>query len=1572
LNNDDLWDDEFSFNKITSTQFSSTGLKTIKAQVRDRQGGYAIRSKDIMVIDNGPSLANTAHPMFRNTTSHSGISAYDGPITTTIKWSFAISDTTGAVAASPSIGAGGTIYIGSFNSVLYAIDPVSGNEIWKRNLAGPVYSSVAIAADGTLYLGAGSYLYIIDPSDGSDKYPSYNTGSSVRSSPVIDADGTVYIGSLNNKLYAVNYDGSFKWSFSTQGQIWSSPAIGPDGTLYVGSLDNKLYAINQNSTLKWSYFTAGGIYGSPVVGADGVVYVGSFDNYFYAINSDGTLKWKFLTGGQIWSSAALKDGKVYFGSDDGNLYCLDANGTKVWTYPAGSRIRSSPTLDKNNKVYFGADNGKLYALNSSGLELNSDWPIDLSGPKEIRSSVAIGNTISPTLYVGSNARAVYAIGADVLDPAELYIQKSANKTTVSIGDVITYKIIIANKGVDPTTSTATTIIDAIPMGFKYLIGSTILDGVRQPDPSGESSLIFDVGHFTPGESKTLSYQLVVGSGVGAGKYVNRAYAHYYYDSPVIEATSPIAQSEVWVVPEPLFGLGTIIGKVFWDKNANGIQDKDEHHYDEAEIITEDGTIIRTDSNGNYHIPNVKPGNHILHLKNISKDWLTTDNPQIVRVTAGILAKANFGIKPQDTPMNIRASPLPFIKDLTLVASGEGTLGWNKSRGEPSALHYSGVRQGDYSDGNFAYYISGTIDNKFVITSSLDTQRNPAKAGQIPYLDPDKYYPEYGDNSKVEFANTQTHSPLYLKIDSLPDAKLGKSTFLWGIYQTEINNTELANYNRTLGGAKITISELPLYNRGHLKASTSADLFVAQNNQKPAHNEFRATGGSFYYLKHKDIIVGSERITVQSRDKFTDLIISTSQFIRDKDYSIDYSHGRIILQKPLSLVETTDTITSNDIPSGNSVYLVVDYEYAINNLEIQEGTYGVRVSGQVQDNRNNKLQLALTYIRENKERDYELKGVDVEHIVTTKFIPLKWTVSGEHSQSVSRGPDGFISSDGGLGFNNITSFINTEGVAYKVKLGISGIDKLDPCQSPPSFESYYQQVDPGFTSSTSYNYQGSLRYGYLMSFPTWTATHCNSGPDWKHSTLRINIRYDAKELLRSPNIISKAQIGADKTETTTIQGIYQKEKWTITNEFLYQEATRPFPNITANANEDIFLGSAKINYVLSEQNKVYFIQQATLKGEPNNQTTLGIMFGLSKNIYLSLQGTSGSRGDAFSLGMNNKISDRTETSSNLSIHTNGSVRSVQTAQGVSHQLTDSTKLYAQNEQENSKGLSQNNTILGQDTNLSNKWFFSINAQQGIIHKVITDSQTAETTRQSVSGRIKYDVRTKLVLDSKLETSFESARKNQSNDRHQYLTANTIRYQLTQDTTFSGRLNYFITENEDTNTKEASFSEYGLGFALRPVKWDRWHLLAKYTNLKDIYPQSQSASSISVTKDISNIYALETAYDISKYLQVVEKYGHKNQTEKTSSHPETENNLYLWINRINYNVIRQYYAGVEYRILKQVLGEDKNTGFLIELSHKTTENIHLSVGYNFTDFSDDLKNNSYSCRGFFIRINTVFSY
>jgi outer membrane protein assembly factor BamB len=230
----------------------------------------------------------------------------------------------------------------------------------------------------------------------------------VISSPAIGSDGIIYVGSSDSFLYAVNADGSIKWSYPTGGRIEASPAIAPNGILYFGSDDNQIYCLTPGGKLLWRHSTGGDVASSPAVAVDGVVYVGSDDNYLYAINPDGTLKWQFQTGGNVEASPAIAaDGTIYFGADDNFLYALYSDGTLKWKHDARDDVRSSPAIGSDGTVYFGTDSRTIFDFYALNPDSTVKWV--LSGDR-VRSAPAIGTEGS--VYFGSTDNHLYAMNPD--------------------------------------------------------------------------------------------------------------------------------------------------------------------------------------------------------------------------------------------------------------------------------------------------------------------------------------------------------------------------------------------------------------------------------------------------------------------------------------------------------------------------------------------------------------------------------------------------------------------------------------------------------------------------------------------------------------------------------------------------------------------------------------------------------------------------------------------------------------------------------------------------------------------------------------------------------------------------------------------------------------------------------------------------------------------------------------------------------------------------------------------------------------------------------------------------------
>ena len=141
---------------------------------------------------------------------------------------------------------------------------------------------------------------------------------------------------------------------------------------------------------------------------------------------------------------------------------------------------------------------------------------------------------------------------------------------------------------------------------------------------------------------------VIGAGVGEGKYINQAWVR---EAALGQRISNIATAAVNVVPDPVMDCSDLTGKVFDDANINGYQDENEAGLPGIRLATARGLLVTTDQYGRYHIacaaiPNEMRGsNFIIKVdeRTLPSGYrITTENPRVVRLTRGKLAKANFG------------------------------------------------------------------------------------------------------------------------------------------------------------------------------------------------------------------------------------------------------------------------------------------------------------------------------------------------------------------------------------------------------------------------------------------------------------------------------------------------------------------------------------------------------------------------------------------------------------------------------------------------------------------------------------------------------------------------------------------------------------------------------------------------------------------------------------------------------------------------------------------------------------------------------------------------------------------
>jgi len=354
-----------------------------------------------------------------------------------LQWIFPTLDN---VISGPAIGDDGTIYVGSNDDNLYAVNP-DGSKKWNLNTGADVRTSPVIGPDGTLYAGSDNgRIYAFDPAAApTRKWEFAAVGPLSLGRLGIGPDGSIIFtaSNLNDGLvYALNPDGSPKWNFSlgplTGGRSDHSPGVDPgNGKIYVDLNNDRLVAIDSDGTELWTFYMDADVDSTPTVAKDGTVYFASDvvgdvsdpDPFFpaspgavFAINptdrSNGDAfpvlgnEWRFDTGDENDSSPAIgPDGTIYVGSDDDNVYAINRNGSQKWSFPTGGNVNSSPTVGPDGNIYVGSNDGNIYALHPDGTPKPAPWPFDTNS--NVRSTAAVDDDL--TVYIGSNDNNLWAI-----------------------------------------------------------------------------------------------------------------------------------------------------------------------------------------------------------------------------------------------------------------------------------------------------------------------------------------------------------------------------------------------------------------------------------------------------------------------------------------------------------------------------------------------------------------------------------------------------------------------------------------------------------------------------------------------------------------------------------------------------------------------------------------------------------------------------------------------------------------------------------------------------------------------------------------------------------------------------------------------------------------------------------------------------------------------------------------------------------------------------------------------------------------------------------------------------------
>jgi outer membrane protein assembly factor BamB len=348
-----------------------------------------------------------------------------------ILWRFR---TQGAVTSSPAVW-DSTVYVASIDGLIYALDARSGKLVWQFRTAGEARYSVKgihglmpsnelmpepfdmfisspTIAGTTLYFGSGDHsVYAIDARTGSLRWK-FTTGDVVHASPAVD-NGVVYIGSWDRYFYALDAaTGELKWKAETDddpvahnmvGNVSSATVAGD--AVYFGSRDGHFYALRtKDGSLKWRHDDHGSwIISSSAFDAGVVYYVTSDEHLFLALDAEnGREVFHIKDDTFSYSSPSIASGHAFYGTFDGRIYDVDVKTGSV----AG--IFETDGSKRNRAAHLNPDGSlNLRSFDSDGTYEGLIAAVDrITSLGSIVGAPCISNG---TLYVSSTDGTVYAL-----------------------------------------------------------------------------------------------------------------------------------------------------------------------------------------------------------------------------------------------------------------------------------------------------------------------------------------------------------------------------------------------------------------------------------------------------------------------------------------------------------------------------------------------------------------------------------------------------------------------------------------------------------------------------------------------------------------------------------------------------------------------------------------------------------------------------------------------------------------------------------------------------------------------------------------------------------------------------------------------------------------------------------------------------------------------------------------------------------------------------------------------------------------------------------------------------------
>lgn len=887
----------------------------------------------------------------------------------------------------------------------------------------------------------------------------------------------------------------------------------------------------------------------------------------------------------------------------------------------------------------------------------------------------------------------------------------------------------------------------------------------------------------------------------------------------------------------------------------------------------------------------------------------------------------------------------------VVSQGDITFSHAVSSGPAVAVSGDPLVSGNHVSSRGAFYAKGLVGKDYRVTASLDTgetllkdmfsnldRKNPTQL--LRRVSENYHYPTFGDSSTI-IEDAPSQGRFYLRVQK------DDSNLVVGNFITAAKGTELVQLDRGLFGVMLDYKSRAMTNFGERKSQLMA--FASDPGTVTASDELRGTGGSLYYLSHQDLSVGSERMRLEVRSPDTGAVLASTLLRVDEDYEIDYFQGRVTLLRPVSSYLPNDQLVRSGASAGNVPVLVARYEYSPPQGTIGGHSLGGRASQWVGD----WLQLGVTGQSEKADpADQLVLGTDVMLRATDKT----W-IKGEYGRSDGPGFTQASSLDGGINYTQSGVVANPGQVAnsWRIEAALDEADLSARLRGKAS--GYYEEHDAGFAAMGQMSPNAMQRWG---------------------ATLIQQLDSNTRVVLADEG---RSDTGIGSTELIRGELTRQLPGAVSLRAGLRHERLR-LPTGSVAAQGERFDGGVQLTYApVGGSWQTYVFGQATLdhnaSRRANDRTGLGFKWDMGNTLSAEAEASHGTGGTAINARLNRRSRDGSESYLGYRLYSDVTDRGYDPQElltsaskgtlvvGQRWRMTDTLTLTG----EEKYGHGGTNPSLTHSYGMrfvpDKQWSFGLGVEQSTVR----DTQpNGSSGIDRLSGTVSASYASRPLTFS---SAVEYRRDRQaSGEQSSWLFRDRVDIHLDDSWHLLGRFDYAFTDVSGRSLQAANYTQAIAGVAYRPIVNDRLNMLMRYTYLRDLGPAGQvmTTGGVEQPKQVSKVISADISYDLTGWLTVGGKYAWRQGRVSITRASDTfvDSAASLIALRGDVHIARRWDLLVEGRQLTSSLINDKRNGVLVAAYRHLGSAIKVGVGYNFTDYSADLTDQSYSSRGVFVNL------